>query len=124
MALSLRLRFTCSSVTANISAPPLFNPPHLAVPLCGCCGSAPRREADSQPINQLVRQAVSQTVSQASRQADRNTQFRFFFSVAGLASCSGEDIGCQNKPQSNGNAAGRTLESWRFESRLADYQPR
>ena len=41
-------------------------------------GSAPRREADSQPISQLVRQAVSQTVSQASRQADRNTQFGFF----------------------------------------------
>ena len=41
-------------------------------------GSAPRREADSQPISQLVRQAVSQTVSRASRQADRNTQFGFF----------------------------------------------
>ena len=40
-------------------------------------GSAPRREADSQPISQSVRQAVSQTVSQASRQADRNTQFGF-----------------------------------------------
>ena len=43
-------------------------------------GSAPQREADSQPISQLVRQAVSQTVSRASRQADRNTQFPFFFS--------------------------------------------
>ena len=41
-------------------------------------GSAPRREADSQPISQLVRQAVSQTVGRASRQADRNTQFGFF----------------------------------------------
>ena len=39
---------------------------------------APQREADSQPISQLVRQAVSQTVSWASRQADRNTQFGFF----------------------------------------------
>ena len=36
-------------------------------------GSAPQREADSQPIGQLVKQAVSQTVSRASRQADRNT---------------------------------------------------
>ena len=75
-------------------------------------GSAPRREADSQPISQLVRQAVSQTrqsVGQAGRQTE--TPSFGFFSVAGLASCSGEDTGCQNKPQSNGNAAGRTLES-------------
>ena len=41
-------------------------------------GGAPQREADSQPISQLVRQAVSQTVSRASRLADRNTQFGFF----------------------------------------------
>ena len=41
-------------------------------------GSAPRKEADSQPISQLVRHAVSETVSRASRQADRNTQFGFF----------------------------------------------
>ena len=41
-------------------------------------GSAPRREADSQPISQLLRQAVSQTVRQASRQAARYTQFGFF----------------------------------------------
>ena len=41
-------------------------------------GSAPRREAESQPISHLVRQAVSQvsqTSSRASRQADGNTQF-------------------------------------------------
>ena len=37
-------------------------------------GSAPRREADSQPISQLVRQAVSQAVSRASGQADRQTE--------------------------------------------------
>ena len=37
-------------------------------------GSAPRREAASQPISQLVRQAVSHAVSQASRQADRQIQ--------------------------------------------------
>ena len=46
-------------------------------------GSAPRREADSQPISQLVKQAVSQIISRASRWADKNThkntQFRFFF---------------------------------------------
>ena len=45
-------------------------------------GSAPRREANSQPISLLVRQAVSQAVGQAGRQtgrqADRNTQFGFF----------------------------------------------
>ena len=39
-------------------------------------GSAPRREADGQPISQLARQAVSQAVSQASRQADRQTETR------------------------------------------------
>ena len=37
-------------------------------------GSAPRREADSQPISQSVRQAISQAVSRASRQADRQTE--------------------------------------------------
>ena len=36
--------------------------------------SAPGREADSQPISQLVRPAVSQAVSWASRQADRQTE--------------------------------------------------
>ena len=36
-------------------------------------GSAPRREADSQPISQLVRQATSQTVRRASRQAETHT---------------------------------------------------
>ena len=45
-----------------------------------CKGSAPRREADSQPISQLIRQAVSRTVSRVSRHAHRNTQFGFFFS--------------------------------------------
>ena len=84
-------------------------------------GSAPRREADSQPISQLVRQAVSQTVSQASRQTE--TPSLVFLSVAGLASCTGEDAFCQNKPQSNGNAADCRLV-WRFESRSADCRPR
>ena len=37
-------------------------------------GSAPRREADSEPISQLVRQAVSHAVSRASRQAGRQTE--------------------------------------------------
>ena len=64
-------------------------------------GSAPRREAGGQPIKQLIRQAVNQTVTWASTQADVNTQFR----LAGLASCSGENMLCQNKPQSNGNAS-------------------
>ena len=41
-------------------------------------GSAPQREADSQPISQLVRQAIGQTVSQARRQADKSTHFGFF----------------------------------------------
>ena len=46
-------------------------------------GSAPRREADSQPISQLVRQAVSQAVSRASTQADRQTENTvWIFSVA------------------------------------------
>ena len=37
-------------------------------------GSAPRREAGSQPISQSISQAVSETVGRASRQANRNTQ--------------------------------------------------
>ena len=45
-------------------------------------GSAPGREADSQPISRLVRQSVShsgsQSGKQAGRQADRSTQFGFF----------------------------------------------
>ena len=68
-------------------------------------GSAPRREADSQPIIQLVSQAVSQTVIRASRQADRNTQFRFF-SVADSAINSGGHCCSQNKPWFNSNAVG------------------
>ena len=40
-------------------------------------GSAPQREADSQPISQLVRQAGSQTVSWASRQAGRQAETPF-----------------------------------------------
>ena len=38
VTLSPGLRFTCGPVAANIPAPPLFSPPHLPVPLCGCCG--------------------------------------------------------------------------------------
>ena len=75
-------------------------------------GSAPRREADSQPISQLVRQAVSQTVIRESKQAGRQKHpVSVFFLVAGLASCSGKNVFCQNKPQSNGNAASRRLVS-------------
>ena len=60
------------------------HPPHRNVPRAQgsansiAFGSAPQREADSQPISRLVRPAVSQTVGRASRQADRNTQFGFF----------------------------------------------
>ena len=83
-------------------------------------GSAPLREADSQPISQVVRPAVSQTVIRASRQADRNTQFGFFFSVADSAPSSGEDSCWQDKQRSSGNTADRRLLGRRFESRLAD----
>ena len=40
-------------------------------------GSAPRREADIQPISQFVRQAVTQIVSRASSQASQG-KFGFF----------------------------------------------
>ena len=43
--------------------------------------SAPRREADSQPISQLVRQAFIQTISRASRQG-RQKHTVWVFSVA------------------------------------------
>ena len=38
VTLSPSFGFSCGSVAANISAPPLCSPPHFAVPLCGCCG--------------------------------------------------------------------------------------
>ena len=60
-------------------------------------GSAPRREADSQPISQLGRQAVSQT---------ENTVWFFV---------SGEDQCPQGKQWPNGNAADRRLFGRRFE---------
>ena len=51
-------------------------------------GSAPRREADSQPISQLARPAVSQS--------DKNTQFGFF-AVADSVLSTGEESGLQGK---------------------------
>ena len=50
-------------------------------------GSAPRREADSQPISQLARPAVSQT----------ETHSLGFLSVADVALSSGEEERLQNK---------------------------
>ena len=88
-------------------------------------GSAPRREADSQPISQLVRQAVSQAVNRASRQADRQTETHslgFFSGRLGY-----KQRGAWRVPEqarSNGNAvgcqpAGRWSDSW-----TADCRPR
>ena len=62
-------------------------------------GSAPRREADSQPISQLARPAASQT----------ETHSLGFLSVADLGPSSGEDHFPQGKQWPNGNAAGRRL---------------
>ena len=82
-------------------------------------GSAPRREAGSQPISQLVRPAgqANQSVSQASSQSDSQSGKRAgrqtkthslgFFLVADLASSSGENRHRRNKQRSSGKAAGR-----------------
>ena len=72
--------------------PPLKAPKSLYV---GCSvaiafGSAPQREANSQPISQSVRQAVSQAVSRGSRQADKTENTVWVFSVADSATSSGE----------------------------------
>ena len=82
-------------------------------------GSAPRREADSQPISQLVRPADIQTVIRASRQADRNTQFGFSFSGRLSSKQWGGPL-LHNKQRSNGNAAGHGPLGRRFKSRSAD----
>ena len=68
-------------------------------------GSAPRREADSQPISQLDRPAVSQT----------ETHSLGFLSVADPAPASGENHCPQGKQWPNGNAAERRLFGRRFE---------
>ena len=52
-------------------------------------GSAPRREADSQPISQLARPAVSQT----------ETRSLGFLSVADAAPSSGENFWLNKKRQ-------------------------
>ena len=54
-------------------------------------------ESAKQSVSQLVRQSFNQTVSRASRQA-------WVFSMADLASSSGEHICCHMKQRSNGNA--------------------
>ena len=74
-------------------------------------GSAPRREADSQPISQLDRPAVSQT----------ETHTLGFLSVANTGPSSGENVGCQNWQWPNGNAGGRRLFGRRFEPRYGQY---
>ena len=70
-------------------------------------GSAPRREADSQPLDQLAKPAVNQT----------ETHSLGFLSVADPAPSSGEDCCYQGKQWPNGNATdrrifGRWFEPW------------
>ena len=101
--------------------PPRRIPPS-AVPCEGMAKFYCPRQCTSKRGSQSVSESGKQSVRQSVRQAGRQTEtpsFDFFFSVAGLASCSGEDTDCQNKPQSTGNAAGRRLESRRFHSRSA-----
>ena len=73
-------------------------------------GSAPRREADSQPISQLARPAVSQT----------KTHSLGFLSMADPAPSSGEDLCSQGKQWPNGNAADCRLFGPGFEPRLGE----
>ena len=74
-------------------------------------GSAPRREADSQPISQLGRPAVSQTEAHSLG----------FLSVADSAASSGEEIQRQGKQWLNGNAADRRLLGRRFQPRPGEH---
>ena len=71
-------------------------------------GSAPRREADSQPISQLAMPAVSQT----------KTHSLGFLSVADPAPSSGEDHSSQGNQWPNSNAASHRLFGRRFKPRL------
>ena len=79
-------------------------------------GSAPRREADSQRISQLVRPAVGQAASRASRQADRNTQFGFFFQwQTRLQAVGRREEQLRNAQWSSGKAVNRRFRGRRFE---------
>ena len=73
-------------------------------------GSAPRREADSQPISPLARPAVSQT----------KTHSLGFLSVADAAPSSGEMVHLRASRQ-NGNAADRRPFGRRFEPQSGKY---
>ena len=75
-------------------------------------GSAPRREAASQPISQLARPTVSQT--------GRNTQFGFFVSDRCGPKQWGELL-AQGKQWPNGNAADHRLFGRRFKPRLSEH---
>ena len=74
-------------------------------------GSAPRREADSQPISQLDRPAVSQT----------ETHSLGFLSVADRGPSSGENNWSQSWQWANGNAGGRGRFGRRFEPCCGQY---
>ena len=73
-------------------------------------GSAPRREADSQPISQLDRPAVSQT----------ETHSLGFLSVVDTGPGSGETRWSQDKQWPNGNAGRCRLFGRRFEPRSGE----
>ena len=71
-----------------------------------------------QSANQSVSQASSQSDSQSGKQAGRQKHTVWVFSVADLASSSGENWCCQIKQRSNGNAPNRRRAGRRF-----DFQP-
>ena len=74
-------------------------------------GSAPRREADSQPISQLDRPAVNQI----------ETHTLGFLLVADTGPSSGERYWSQDRQWPNGNAGGRRLCSRWFEPQCGKY---
>ena len=77
-------------------------------------GSAPRREADNQPISQLAKPAVSQTEAHSLG----------FLLVADLAPSSEEEScpqGEQGEQWPNGNAADRRRFGRRFEPRSGEH---
>ena len=75
-------------------------------------GSAPRREAESQPISQLARPAVSQT----------ETHSLGVLSIADSVPSSGANLRPQGKFWPSGNAAYRRLFGRRFKSRSGEHR--
>ena len=86
-------------------------------------GSAPRREADSQPISQLVSQASSQSDSRSGKQAGKREHTVWVFLVADSATSSSESNSWREKQWSNDNPPNHRPATRQFEFRTARPPP-